>query len=88
MGQAVFDRLLKACGEVAWKGETSIQVLDLIQVDAPYRPEDCKIIPGAPSSSRNGSLEASSLDRVKKIVAAANTDGAAPAGGAGAGPSS
>lgn len=101
VGQAVFDRLLKACGEVVWKGDTtSILVLNQIQVDAPYEPDNCKII--APSSSSNGAtataaavknissssssngngaLEDGSLDRVKKIVAAAvAVDVTAPTG--------
>ena len=77
MGQAVFDRLLKACGEVVWKGETSILVLNQIQVDAPYLPENCKIIAASVMTGKNGSLEDGSLDRVKKIVAAASKkDGA------------
>jgi len=66
VGQAVFDRLLKACGEVVWKGTTtSILVLNQIQVDAPYQPENCKIISG-----KSNGLADASLDRVKKIVAA------------------
>jgi len=74
VGQAVFDRLLKACGEVVWKGATtSILVLNQVQVDAPYQPENCKIIS---STGKNGGLDDRSLDRVKKIVAAANKDGA------------
>ena len=64
-GQAVFDRLLKACNEVVWKGE-SIIVLNQIQVDPPYSQETCKPLPS--SSSVRGSL-----DRVQKIVAAAAT---------------
>jgi hypothetical protein len=88
VGQAVFDRLLKACGEVVWKGDsTSILVLNQIQVDAPYEPDNCKIIApsngngasatspiAAKNSSSNGgigALEDGSLDRVKKVVAAA-----------------
>lgn len=67
MGQAVFDRLVKACGDAAWKGATtSIIVLHEIQVDAPYQPENCKIISG-----KNNSLANNSLERVQKIVAAA-----------------
>jgi hypothetical protein len=66
----VFDRLLKACGEVVWKGNTtSILVLNQIQVDEPYLPENCKIIS---STGKYGGLEERSLDRVKKIVAASN----------------
>ena len=73
-GQAVFDRLLKACGEVVWKGDTtSILVLSQIQVDEPYQPENCKIIS---STGKNSGLEDRSLDRVKKIVAASNRAGA------------
>lgn len=65
-GQAVFDRLLKACNEVVWRGET-IFVLNQIRVDPPYGKDDCKLLTG----SCNGSLNEGSLDRVKKIVAAA-----------------
>lgn len=60
-GQAVFDRLLKACKDVSWKGE-SIIVLDSIQVDPPYAQENCKLLQGG---SGKGSLE-----RVQKIVSA------------------
>mmetsp|Transcript_5420 Transcript_5420/g.11069 ORF Transcript_5420/g.11069 Transcript_5420/m.11069 type:complete len:201 (-) Transcript_5420:35-637(-) len=69
-GQAVFDRLLKACNEVVWKGE-SVIVLNQIQVDPPYAPENCRII----SSKKSGALENSSLERVKKIVAASDNNG-------------
>jgi hypothetical protein len=60
-GQAVFDRLLKACNEVVWKGE-GIQVLNQIQVDPPYTVEDCRLLSDA------GRQSESSLERVKKIV--------------------
>jgi hypothetical protein len=60
----VFDRLLKACNEVVWKGE-SIIVLNQIQVDPPYSQENCKLL-------QAGSAQGS-LDRVQKIVAAAST---------------
>jgi Anticodon-binding domain len=90
VGQAVFDRLLKACGEVVWKGDTtSIIVLNQIQVDAPYEPDNCEII-GSSGDARNGNgaaatasaatklngalLEEGSLERVKKIVAAVTVD--------------
>lgn len=76
VGQAVFDRLLKACGEVVWAtgDAASILVLNQIQVDAPYQPENCKIISktGPNGRLKQGGLEDGSLDRVKKIVAAAN----------------
>eukprot|EP00980_Cylindrotheca_fusiformis_P030991 scaffold25694_cov127-Cylindrotheca_fusiformis.AAC.22 len=69
-GQIVFDRLLKACNEVVWKGE-SIIVLKQIQVDPPYAQENCKLLQG-------GSAQAGgSLDRVQKIVAAAAVQEAA-----------
>jgi hypothetical protein len=61
----MFDRLLKACNEVIWKGE-SIIVLNQIQVDAPYGKEDCKVLKAA-------SVGANSLERVQKIVGAAST---------------
>lgn len=60
-GQAVFDRLLKACNEVVWQNE-SIIVLHTIQVDPPYNQENCKLL--QPGSGQG------SLDRVQKIVAA------------------
>ena len=69
-GQAVFDRLLKACNEVVWKGE-AILVLNQIQVDPPYAPENCRMI----SPNKSGALENSSLERVKKIVAASSNNG-------------
>jgi len=62
-GQAVFDRLLKACNEVVWRGE-SIFVLNQIRVDPPYSKDDCKLLSGPGDSLNEGSLE-----RVKKIVA-------------------
>ena len=70
----MFDRLLKACNEVVWKGE-SIQVLNQIQVDPPYAPENCRIIVNSKNKSSAGALENSSLERVKKIVAASNNNG-------------
>lgn len=63
----MFDRLLKACNEVVWEGE-SILVLNQIQVDPPYKQENCKII--TKSRGADGSLE-----RVKKIVSAAGSGG-------------
>lgn len=68
----MFDRLLKACGEVIWKDETSILVLGQIQVDDPYQPDSCKIV--ASMKNKNGGLEDGSLDRVKKIVTAVAKD--------------
>lgn len=77
-GQAVFDRLLKACNEVVWK-DKSIFVLNQIRVDPPYTKDDCKLIvdPSSSESQKHGgsnsnateSLNEGSLDRVKKIVA-------------------
>lgn len=61
-GQAVFDRLLKACNEVVWHGE-SILVLNQIRVDPPYSSNDCKLL-------QTGGLNEGSLERVKKIVEA------------------
>lgn len=57
-GQQIFDRLVKACNEVVWKGE-SIVVLNQVRVDPPYRSEDCKVI----DKAMGGNLE-----RVKRIV--------------------
>eukprot|EP00525_Craspedostauros_australis_P012318 CAMPEP_0198110128 /NCGR_PEP_ID=MMETSP1442-20131203/2165_1 /TAXON_ID= /ORGANISM="Craspedostauros australis, Strain CCMP3328" /LENGTH=176 /DNA_ID=CAMNT_0043766071 /DNA_START=208 /DNA_END=734 /DNA_ORIENTATION=- len=59
-GQAVFDRLVKACNEVSWQ-EESIIVLGQIQVDPPYTADSCK-----PLVAGKG---VSSLDRIQKIVA-------------------
>mmetsp|Transcript_12836 Transcript_12836/g.30482 ORF Transcript_12836/g.30482 Transcript_12836/m.30482 type:complete len:178 (+) Transcript_12836:73-606(+) len=64
-GQAVFDRLLKACNEVVWKAE-SVIVLNQIQVDPPYAQENCKLL--QPGSAQAGG----SLERVQKIVASTN----------------
>lgn len=65
-GQTVFDRLLKACNEVKWNGE-SIIVLNQIKVDPPYRGENCKLLQtGGP----DGVLDEGSLERVKRIVGA------------------
>ena len=65
----MFDRLLKACNEVIWKGE-SIIVLNQIQVDAPYGKDDCKLLKAAAALASAG---VNSLDRVQKIVGAAST---------------
>ena len=67
-GQKIFDKLLKACNEVVWKGE-SILVLKEIRVDPPYTPDNCTLINVAGGSSSG--LDVHSLERVKKIVMAA-----------------
>jgi len=69
VGQAVFDRLVKACNEVVWRGE-SILVLNQIRVDAPYGKEDCKLLMDS-GASGGSALNEGSLERVKMIVAAA-----------------
>ena len=48
---------------MTWKDE-SIVVLKEIQVDAPYEPDNCRVIAGV-----SGQKAADSLERVKKIVA-------------------
>jgi len=63
-GQAVFDKLLKACNEVEWSGE-SIMVLNQIRVDPPYGCENCKLV----QKGGDVALNEGSLERVKKIVA-------------------
>lgn len=63
-GQLIFDKLLKACNEVVWKGE-SILVLKEIRVDPPYAVSNCSLI------NDSGGLLKHSLERVKKIVQAA-----------------
>jgi len=65
-GQVVFDRLLKACNEVVWSGE-SILVLNQISVDPPYGSEDCRLIQ---SAGGDVALNEGSLERVKRIVGA------------------
>ena len=65
-GQAVFDRLLKACNEVKWKGE-SIIVLNQIRVEPPYKGENCNLLQAGGSDRV---LNEGSLDRVKRIVGA------------------
>ncbi|KAL3775367.1 hypothetical protein ACHAWO_006558 [Cyclotella atomus] len=64
-GQKIFDKLLKACNEVSWNGQ-SILVLNHIRVDPPYTPNDCTLV------DRSGGLDEHSLERVKKIVGVAN----------------
>jgi len=64
----VFDKLLKACSEAVWKGE-SILVLNQVQVDPPYGPEQCKIVQRNATGKK--ALDDGSLERIKKIVAAA-----------------
>jgi len=61
LGQAVFDRLLKACNEVVWRGQT-IVVMHQIQVEPPYRVQDCKWLAGKEEG------DASSMERIRKIV--------------------
>ena len=78
VGQAVFDRLLKACGsEVVWdragaggknSNQHSILVLGQVRVEAPYTSNDCHAI---------GDQQTSTLERVQKIVQTANTESAA-----------
>ncbi len=66
-GQKIFDKLLKACNEVSWKGE-SIIVLGEIRVDPPYTSADCTLLGHIGGS---GGLGGHSLERVKNIVNAA-----------------
>lgn len=61
-GQAVFDRLVKACNEVEWRGE-SILVLSQVKVDPPYGTKNCAFV------GTSGNLNKGSLERVQKIVA-------------------
>ena len=83
IGQAVFERLLKACGEVEWKGDTtSILVLKQIQVDAPYEPINCTIVqtnsnankknsamppPSRSASNNNGGTDGSSGQTLEEV---------------------
>ena len=83
MGQIVFDRLLKACNEVVWKGE-SIIVLDTIKVDPPYKQDDCKLLRSAVAGSGQSKLKGS-LDRVQKIVSSIHNNASSAGAGAGAG---
>jgi hypothetical protein len=70
-GQAIFDRLLKACNDVTWRGE-SIMVLHQVQVNPPYGTDDCKLVTGI----RGSEHDEGSLERVKKIVAGKTESGA------------
>jgi hypothetical protein len=65
-GQVVFDRLLKACNEVVWEGE-SIKVLSQIMVHPPYGSGNCNLIQ---NSGGDVALNEGSLERVKRIVGA------------------
>lgn len=67
MGQNVFQRLLKACNEVAWNGE-AIMVLNQIRVDPPYGSENCVLF----NKGGDEVLNEGSLERVKRIVSARN----------------
>eukprot|EP00571_Detonula_confervacea_P015053 CAMPEP_0172309312 /NCGR_PEP_ID=MMETSP1058-20130122/9641_1 /TAXON_ID=83371 /ORGANISM="Detonula confervacea, Strain CCMP 353" /LENGTH=212 /DNA_ID=CAMNT_0013021909 /DNA_START=145 /DNA_END=783 /DNA_ORIENTATION=- len=69
-GQKIFDKLLKACNEVVWKGE-SILVLKEIRVDPPYTADNCSLIIN--NGANSGGLDEHSLERVKKIVKSAAT---------------
>lgn len=64
-GQAVFEKLLKACNEVVWSGE-SILVLNQIRVDPPYGSDNCKLV----QKGGDVALNEESLERVKRIVEA------------------
>jgi len=70
-GQAVFDRLLKACNEVVWEGD-SILVVNQVRVNPPYGSDDCTLLLGL--AEPGGELNKISLDRVKRIVGAGRGD--------------
>lgn len=98
IGQAVFDRLLKACNdEVVWDGQ-SIIVLNQVRIDPPYKRENCSLVQQTKTMMKDGdvsvfmekgdstksqttatatattaALNEGSLERVRKIVAAATT---------------
>lgn len=65
-GQVVFDKLLKACNEVVWDGE-SITVLSQISVAPPYGSDNCRLLE---SAGGDVGLNEGSLERVKRIVGA------------------
>jgi len=74
-GQEVFDRLLKACGEVVWQSDTNVicVVNSHIKVDPPYKVEnvhyyDSTSTSGSNKNNNNGKNQAG-LERVQKIVA-------------------
>lgn len=67
----MFEKLLKACGEVIWTDQTSILVNGNICVEAPYEPGNEKFVAGKNGNSKKNTLDDGSFDRVKKIVAAA-----------------
>lgn len=62
----MFDRLLKACHEVKWDGE-SILVLGQIKVDPPYKSDNCYLLKNA---GGDVNLNEGSLERVRRIVGA------------------
>mmetsp|Transcript_22005 Transcript_22005/g.45877 ORF Transcript_22005/g.45877 Transcript_22005/m.45877 type:complete len:225 (-) Transcript_22005:153-827(-) len=72
-GQEVFDRLVKACGQVAWK-QNIIVVLNSIQVVPPYLPENVQLW-GSNNKKTSSAAAATTgtqqegLERVQKIVA-------------------
>lgn len=69
LGQAVFEKLLKACGEVIWTDQTSILINGNICVEEPYEPRNVRLVAG--KNGNKNTLDDGSLDRVKKIVVAA-----------------
>jgi hypothetical protein len=71
-GQKIFDKLLKACNDVSWDGE-SIIVLGEIRVDPPYTSNECVLmrLGKKKGGGGGGGLDGSSLERVKNIVNAA-----------------
>lgn len=72
-GQKIFDKLLKACNEVVWKGE-SIVVLKEIRVDPPYTAENCVLIKGGGGGGGGGARRGGGND-------AAGGDGGSASGG-------
>ena len=59
--QEIFDRISRTL-PTRWEGK-DIVVSDAVVIEAPYRPEDCRLQSGAAKSS---------LDRVKKVVSISN----------------
>jgi Anticodon-binding domain len=74
LGQAVFEKLLKACGEVVWTDQTTILVNGHIRVEEPYEPGHERFVAANGNNNNKNTLDDGSMDRVKKIVAAAVDD--------------
>jgi hypothetical protein len=62
--QEIFDRLSRTL-PTRWEGK-DIVANDSVVIEVPYRPEDCKLLDGAPKES---------LGRVRKVVSTHDSKG-------------